>query len=223
MKKKNILAAGIIFSVVFIVFTMLISTIDVRFIDKTGTSVGFASINVWFHSITGVNMILYSITDWLGLVPIFCCFAFGITGLIQLIMRKNLFKVDTDIIISGIYYIVIILLYLFFEMIPINYRPVLIDGMLETSYPSSTTLLVLSVMPTVSFLTNRRLTNEYFRTVINISVILFSVFMIIGRTLSGVHWLTDIIGSVLVSTGIYLLYKGLVLHIDVKQEKERGC
>ena len=198
----------------------MIQTVDVKLIGQGETKTGFASFNLWFHTITGVNMILYYITDWFGLVPIFCCFAFGITGLIQLIKRKNLFKVDTDIIISGIYYIVIILLYLFFEMIPINYRPVLIDGMLETSYPSSTTLLVLSVMPTVSFLTNRRLTNEYFRTVINISVILFSVFMIIGRTLSGVHWLTDIIGSFFASTGVYLLYKNLILRLDTKQERE---
>lgn len=220
MKNKKHFITGLILICVFAVWTIMIQTVDVKLIGQGETKTGFASFNLWFHTITGVNMILYYITDWFGLVPIFCCFAFGITGLIQLIKRKNLFKVDTDIIISGIYYIVIILLYLFFEMIPINYRPVLIDGMLETSYPSSTTLLVLSVMPTVSFLTNRRLTNEYFRTVINISVILFSVFMIIGRTLSGVHWLTDIIGSFFASTGVYLLYKNLILRLDTKQERE---
>ena len=220
MKNKKYFITGLILICVFAVWTIMIQTVDVKLIGQGETKTGFASFNLWFHTITGVNMILYYITDWFGLVPIFCCFTFGITGLIQLIKRKNLFKVDTDIIISGIYYIVIILLYLFFEMIPINYRPVLIDGMLETSYPSSTTLLVLSVMPTVSFLTNRRLTNEYFRTAINISVILFSVFMIIGRTLSGVHWLTDIIGSFFASTGVYLLYKNLILRLDTKQERE---
>ena len=220
MKNKKYFITGLILICVFAVWTIMIQAVDVKLIGQGETKTGFASFNLWFHTITGVNMILYYITDWFGLVPIFCCFIFGIMGLIQLIKRKNLFKVDTDIIISGIYYIVIILLYLFFEMIPINYRPVLIDGMLETSYPSSTTLLVLSVMPTVSFLTNRRLTNEYFRTVINISVILFSVFMIIGRTLSGVHWLTDIIGSFFASTGVYLLYKNLILRLDTIQERE---
>lgn len=41
-------------------------------------------------------------------------------------------------------------------MIPVNYRPVLIEGRLEASYPSSTTLLVVSVMPTLMFQAYRR-------------------------------------------------------------------
>ena len=94
-------------------------------------------------------MVIYTITDWLGLVPIFICLIFAGIGLAQLIQRKSLFRVDYDIIVLGIYYIIVIFGYLIFEMIPINYRPVLIDGFMEASYPSSTTLLVLSVMPTL--------------------------------------------------------------------------
>ena len=99
---------------------------------------------------------IYTITDWLGLVPIAVCIGFGMLGLMQWIRRKSITKVDRDILLLGGYYILVILGYLIFEMIPINYRPILIEGAMEASYPSSTTLLVLSVMPTLLFQINRR-------------------------------------------------------------------
>jgi undecaprenyl-diphosphatase len=186
-------------------------TIDVQPVGQNGTEIGFAVFNVGFHEMTGVNMTLYTITDWLGLVPIFICMIFGGVGFIQLIKRKSLFKVDKDIIILGIYYIIVIMAYLIFEMIPINYRPIPIEGVMEASYPSSTTLLVLSVMPTLVEQAGRRLSDDPIKKLITIFVVLFSLFMVIGRLISGVHWFTDIVGSVLLSIGLYYLYKGCVL------------
>ena len=156
-------------------------------------------------------MSLYTITDWLGLVPFFVCMIFGVLGFVQLVKRRCLFKVDYDILCLGIYYIIVIFCYLIFEMIPINYRPILIEGFLEASYPSSTTLLVLSVMPTLVFQVNRRLENVVVKGMICIPAYIFSVFMVIGRVVSGVHWFTDIVGSVLFSIGIFCVYKAIVL------------
>ena len=116
-------------------------------------------------------------------------------------------RVDPDIVLLGFYYILVILAYLVFEMIPINYRPILISGSLEASYPSSTTLLVLSVMPTLKFQLDRRAEKPLIRTVTGIFVIAFSSFMVIGRLISGVHWATDIIGAVFLSIGLFLLYR----------------
>ncbi len=156
-------------------------------------------------------MTLYTITDWLGLVPIFICMIFGGVGFIQLLKRKSLFKVDKDIIILGIYYIIVIMAYLIFEMIPINYRPIPIEGVMEASYPSSTTLLVLSVMPTLVEQAARRLGDGLMKKLVTVFAVLFSLFMVTGRLISGVHWFTDIVGSVLLSIGLYYLYKGCVL------------
>lgn len=216
MKKngKKILSVGMIMMVVFAVWTALIQMVDVQPVGQKGTNVGFASLNCWFHKLTGVHMAIYTVTDWLGLVPIFICVLFGGIGLVQLVKRRNLFKVDLDIILLGIYYIIVIFGYIIFEMIPINYRPILIEGFMEASYPSSTTLLVLSVMPTLSFQVNRRINNNAVKNGINIFVIMFSLFMVIGRTVAGVHWLTDIIGSVILSTGLFLIYKSSVLLFD---------
>ena len=126
-------------------------------------------------------------------------------------VRPKTKEVDKDIIILGIYYIIVIMAYLIFEMIPINYRPIPIEGVMEASYPSSTTLLVLSVMPTLVEQAGRRLSDDVIRKLIAAFAVLFLLFMVIGRLISGVHWFTDIIGSVLLSIGLYYLYKGCVL------------
>ena len=213
MKKngKKLLILGIALLVMFAIWTWLVQCVDVQPAGPGGTEIGFATFNCWFHSITGVHMAIYTITDWSGLVPILVCMAFGGMGLAQLIKRKSLFKVDRDLIFLGIYYVAVIFGYLIFEMIPINYRPILIDGMLEASYPSSTTLLVLSVMPTLIFQVNRRSANPVLKEIVRGLTVLFSAFMVIGRLIAGVHWFTDIVGAVILSTGLYCLYKAMAL------------
>ena len=196
--------------VVFIIWTGLIQYVDVKPIGVDNTYIGFSTLNNWFHFLTGVHMTLYTITDWLGLIPIFICVVFGGLGLVQLIKRKSLFKVDKDLILLGIYYFIVIMVYLIFEMIPINYRPILIDGRLEASYPSSTTLLVLSVMPTLLLQVKRRSTHILVTKIVSVATILFLLFMVTGRLIAGVHWLTDIIGALILSAGLYYVYKALV-------------
>ena len=207
---KSFLIFGVGLLIIFVVFTILIQAVDVKPLGVNGTNIGFSTFNTWFHSLTGVNWALYNITDWLGLVPVFICMAFGGVGFFQLIKRKSLLKVDLDIIILGIHYVIVISGYLIFEMIPINYRPILINGFMEASYPSSTTLLVLGVMPTVIFQINRRVKNVKIKNIISAITIIFSVFMVVGRLISGVHWVTDIVGSVLLSMGLFYIYKGTV-------------
>ena len=155
-------------------------------------------------------MDLYILTDWLGLVPVFVCLLFAVTGLMQWVGRKHLWLVDPDILLLGIYYCLVIGCYLAFEMIPINYRPILIEGRREASYPSSTTLLVLSVMPTLIFQARLRLHRPLIKRILAMITIAFSVFMVIGRLISGVHWITDIIGSLLLSSGLFCLYLAAV-------------
>ena len=219
-EKRNLLkGAGLIGA--FSLWTVLIQWVDVQAVGQNGTKIGFADFNVWFHQLTGVHMTIYTSTDWLGLVPIFICLCFGVLGLVQLIKRRSLLRVDPDILLLGAYYVLVIACYLIFEMIPINYRPVLIEGRQEGSYPSSTTLLVLSVMPTLMFQANRRVSNAMIRKAVAVSVIAFSAFMVIGRLISGVHWATDIIGSVLLSKGLYMLYRSAVLYTDKAKKADR--
>ena len=208
---KRLLFLGVTFVITFAIWTLLIQIVDVQPFGQNGTDIGFATFNCWFHKLSGVHMTIYTITDWLGLIPLVVCMIFGGIGFVQLVKRGSLFKVDYDIIFLGIYYVIVIFGYLIFEMIPINYRPILIEGFMEASYPSSTTMLVLSVMPTLVFQVNRRLKNTIVKKFVSILTVIFSAFMVIGRLVSGVHWFTDIVGSIMFSAGVFYIYKAVVL------------
>ena len=222
MKEKRNLLTGTGLIGAFALWTVLIQWVDVQAVGQNGTKIGLAGFNAWFHQLTDVHMTLYTITDWLGLVPIFICMCFGVLGLVQLIKRRSLRKVDADILLLGVYYVLVIACYLIFEMIPINYRPVLIEGRLEASYPSSTTLLVLSVMPTLMFQVYRRAVNSMLRKAVAVFVLAFSAFMVIGRLIAGVHWATDIVASVILSAGMFMLYRSLVLYVDNAKRGKRN-
>lgn len=194
----------------FVLWTVAISFVDVRAIGPQGSSVGFAGINGLVHNLTGVHWGLYNLTDWLGLVPIFVCMGFGILGLTQWIKRKSICKLDYGILVLGGFYIITIAAYLFFENVVINYRPVLIGGILEASYPSSTTLLVMCVMPTAVMQFNSRIRNKLLRNIVAATLVAFIAFMVIGRLISGVHWFTDIVGGALLSAGLVMMYRAIV-------------
>ncbi len=203
--KKNFgISSGLLIS--FILWTVAVRLIDVQAIGPRNSRVGFAVLNRSFHELTGVNFTLYTITDWLGLVPVAVCLGFAILGLVQWIGRRSIRKVDISILLLGGFYILVIAAYLLFEEIVINYRPVLINGYLEASYPSSTTLLVMCVMPTAIMQFNSRIRSRKFRVCVSILIAAFIAFMVIGRLISGVHWLSDIIGGALLSSGLVMTY-----------------
>ena len=203
-KKKLVLGASLV--VAFVLWTVFVRFVDVQAIGPEGSSVGFATLNGFVHELTGVNWLLYTVTDWLGLVPIAVALGFAGLGLLQLIKCKSLWKVDHSILALGVFYIVVMAVYVFFEMVVINYRPTLIEGYLEASYPSSTTMLVTCVMPTAAMQLNARIKNTVFRRFAVITIAAFTAFMVIGRLLSGVHWITDIIGGALLSAGLVMMY-----------------
>ena len=209
MKKRQFVRAlGLLAA--FVLWTLAIRLVDVQAIGPRGSSVGFATLNGFFHNLTGVHMQLYTITDWLGLVPVAFGLGFALLGFIQWIRRKHILKVDQSILVLGGFYIITLAAYLLFESYVINYRPVLIEGFLEASYPSSTTLLVLCVMPTAEMQLRRRIKNPALRKAVTVIINAFVAFMVIGRLLSGVHWLTDIIGGILLSAGLVMMYDSIV-------------
>lgn len=208
MKKRKFWTAAALLAA-FGLWTLAVKTLDVQEIGPLGSTVGFATVNGFFHRLTGVNMLLYHITDWLGLVPVAFGLGFAILGLAQWIRRKSICKVDRSILTLGGFYVVTLAAYLLFEEWVINYRPVLIAGFLEASYPSSTTLLTLCVMPTAQMQLRRRIQNRVIRRWVCAAITGFAVFMVAGRLLSGVHWLTDIIGGVLLSGSLVMLYDSI--------------
>lgn len=211
MKRINrkTLCVSLLLMTAFILWTLAVNFVDVRAIGPRQSSVGFSELNGFVHNLTGVNINLYNITDWLGLVPIAVALSLALFGFIQWIRRKKLLKVDYSILALGVFYIVVMAVYILFENVVINYRPVLISGCLEASYPSSTTLIVLTVMPTALIELNNRIKNKTLKNCVALAICGFICFMVIGRLLSGVHWFTDIIGGLLLSAALVKLYSAV--------------
>lgn len=191
----------------FIVWTVLVGNVDVKPIGPNASTVGFATLNAAFHKLTGTNMTLYVITDWLGLVPIAVAFGFAVLGLVQWIKRKSILRVDRNILVLGIFYLCTMAIYVLFEYVVINYRPILINGYLEASYPSSTTMLVTCVIPTAIMQLRERIESRVWRITVILLLASFTLFMVVGRLISGVHWLSDIVGGLLVSAGLVCAYR----------------
>ena len=200
-RRKEILLCGGLFAVA-IIYTLLVKYIDVQEIGPNDSLVGFATINNFMFNLTGVNMLWYDITDWWGFVPLFIAFIYAMIGFIQMIKRRNILKVDKEILGLGVYYIIVIGLYIFFETCIINYRPTLMDGILEASHPSSHTLLSVCICGSSLIINKYLFKNRNFFKAENIISILSILVIVIGRFISGVHWFTDIVGAILISIAL---------------------
>ncbi len=218
-KAKTQFIFGVSLLAIFILYTMSLTFVDMRAIGPNGSSVAYASVNQAVHELFGVNMMLYNITDWAGVVAIFIAFGFAVLGLIQWIKRKSILKVDSSILVLGVFYILVFGAYAFFEFNVINRRPILITGILEASYPSSTTMLAMCVLPTAMVQFGRLIRNCKIRNTVNILCGLFTAFMVIGRLICGVHWFTDILGGMIFSVAMILLYCGANNYIDMKVKR----
>ena len=207
-KKRNFLISTILIWLA-VVFTILVKVVDVKQVGVNETSIGFATLNQYVFKTTGVNMIWYHVTDWLGLIPVFMVIVYGIIGFIQLIKRKSLFKVDIEIMILGLFYIIVISLYIFFEKVIVNYRPILMNGFLEASYPSSHTLMAICLCGS-SIIVNKKLFNNKITKLMNMLSLIIIFITVIGRLLSGVHWFTDILGGILISISLLMTLYSLV-------------
>lgn len=212
MKKKNIILTSILL-VIFGVYTYVVKTVNVKAIGPNKSKVGLATFNGWFHKIIGSNMKIYKVTEYLGYALLVIVAVFAIIGLIQLIKRKSLLKVDREVISMGILYAGMFAFYFLFEKLIINYRPILIDKVLEASYPSSHTMLAMCVG--VSFC---MVADKYFGKAskfLKFIVLTLLTLVIAGRIISGVHWASDILGGVILSTVLISLFNTL---IDVKKK-----
>ena len=214
MKRRNliIIILLLMFSIIFIV---LLKNVDIKCNAVNNSCIGFATVNQFIFDKIGVNMTWYTITDWLGIIPVLISMVYALVGLKQLIKRKNIKKVDNEIIILGIFYIIVISIYVLFEKYIINYRPILMNGFLEASFPSSHTLMTICLCGS-SIIINNKLFKNRFTKVLNSIFLLIIIITVIGRFISGVHWFTDIIGGILISSFLLMLFYSVV---NIKERK----
>ena len=198
--KKNIIISTTLITL-SIIFTILVKVVDVKQVGVEETSIGFSTINKFVFETLNENKLWYNMTEYLGYIALSTIAIYGLIGLIQFIKRKNILKVDKEIITLGIFYIIVIGVYILFEKVVVNYRPILIDGIKEASYPSSHTLLTICLC-TSAVIINNKLYKTKLTKYINLLLIVVMSVTTIGRLLSGVHWFTDIIGGILISSAL---------------------
>lgn len=198
-KNKSNIWLPIILTITSIVFIFLVKNVDVKAIGPKNSSVGFSSINGFFKDLLGSNMTIYKITEVLGVIALLIVGIYGLIGIIQLIKRKSLFKVDKKIIALGCLYAVVLGMYVLFEKVVINYRPVLIDKVLEASFPSSHTMLAVCVCMSAIIMNKDYIKNKKYLKYTNICIFILMLLIVLGRFISGVHWFSDIVGGLLIS------------------------
>lgn len=205
---------------VFVVLTLFLTFFNLEPIGPNGSFVAFAKINKAVHNLFGVNMALYIITDYGGIIAIFIAFGFAVLGLVEWIKGKSILKVDVSILLLGVFYILVFSSYLFFEFIVINRRPILINNVLESSYPSSTTMLAISVLLTAIKQFKRLIKKKVIKRIVVILCYVFTAFMVIARLVSGVHWFTNILGGLLLSLSLVFGYYGICNLIENKNSRK---
>lgn len=216
MIKKKMLWTAILLTALFLIFTVLASTVDVQPIGPDGTKIGFAGLNEKTHTLLGENMTFYTATEILGYFAIAIAALFGAIGLCQWIRRKSILKVDREILALGVLFVLVILLYVFFNKVAVNYRPMRLpdETELEPSYPSTHTMLALTVFGSALMVLRQKVTNRVLRIMLTVLFSMLIAATVIGRLLCGAHWLTDIIAGVLLSAAL------LCWFAFVKRKKE---
>ena len=193
-----------------IIFTALVVSFDVRPIGPNNSEVGFAVFNQAVFNMLGVHMIFYHITDWIGIIPIIFALVYAIIGLVQLIERRSIKKVDIGLLALGVFYVIVFALYIFFNEFVINFRPILIDNYLEASYPSSHTMIVLCLCGSAIIVNRKLIKNKRFESIVQILLIMIALITIVGRILSGVHWATDIIGGLIIAAALLSSFRWFI-------------
>ena len=200
----SLLTAG--FFSLFTIFTMMLLIVDVRRIGPYGSKVGFSTLNANVRDAVGRSNLWYDISEWLGVFALLAIVFFAGLGVWQLIRRKSPLKVDASIYLLGALYLLMVGFYLFFEVFVINQRPILVDGQLEASYPSSHTMLVCTVMGSAIFAVRTLFKSKAVRISVTAVASVVMALTAVGRMLSGVHWFTDILGGLLLSCALVSLY-----------------
>lgn len=197
MKKEKLMIPGVL-TIISILYTLLVKVVDVKSIGPNNSKVGFSALNNGFRNFIGHNMTIYKISEIAGYLLLLLVVIYAILGIRQLVKRKSIKKVDREILLLGGLYVLMLVVYVFFEKCIINYRPILIDNVLEASYPSSHTILSLCVGLSALIVNKKYIKKEYVGNFNKIILVLMSITLVF-RIVSGVHWISDIIGGVLIS------------------------
>ncbi|MBO4457026.1 MAG: phosphatase PAP2 family protein [Butyrivibrio sp.] len=211
MKKQQSYQKTYILLAITLIYTVLVSFVDKKPIGPNGTSVGFSAINKVFLDLISYSSLWDKITDIMLLLAILTAGYFALMGVLQIVRdKKTFFEVDHVILALGVLYLILIVLYVLFDKIPFNYRPVLLPDEieLEASFPSTHTLMICTIMGSAIVAWSKIfMYEERVLRILKIAACAVIVIGVVGRVLAGVHWFTDIIAGLLFSATLISAYR----------------
>ena len=205
-RNSTFLIWAIVFLVLFVVNTLLVMFVDVQPVGLQGSNVGMAGINTAVYNFFGSNPLWHKATTLLGYLQVFLAAIYVPVLIYQFIRYRSFAKIDKSILIFLLFSLIVLAFYVGLGKIPINFRPVLDDGMLKPSYPSCHTILSFGVtgMIFVQVLAKFRPSKlKVLCLILLAGIMLLSSF---GRLPAGDHWLTDIIGGLFLGLMLVMLY-----------------
>lgn len=206
----------VVLTTLAVFYTVLVKVCDVKPIGPNDSLVGLASINAFVQKLFPVSMLWYKITNGFGLVAIAICALFGFVGFMQLVKRKSFLKVDKEILYLGGLYIVTIALYVIFNIVAVNFRPIImpLEEVLESSFPSSHTMLAIVVFGSIIILLDYLTKNEKVQQLLFAICVFVILLAVIGRLVCGCHWFSDILGGIIYAGTLLSWFNGLIRTID---------
>ena len=202
----------------FILTIALVKCVDIAAVGPAGTSVGLSHLNKAVHDLIGVHMFWYQVTNLLGFWAILCGAVFACIGLKQLIERKSLKQVDAKILAMGVLFVLLGIIYVLFEKVVINCRPVLMEGetVPEASFPSSHTVLAFVIFGAVAMMLKDYLKDKRLVSMLQNACLVLILVSVVGRLISGVHWFTDILGGIFLSYALLMVFSGVLEKLDAQ-------
>lgn len=221
MKKKIIDISLLVSFFLFIILTVLVLVVDVKVNDVTGTDIGLSTFNEFFNDLPK-NNIWDQISDIVMYISLASILVFVGIGIYQWIKRRSLKKVDFEIMFLGVFIVLMVGFWLVFDkLVVINYRPMKINGEIESSYPSTHVMVVTFLLFASCYFINKKwntkLVNVLSYTVASIIVIATSIF----RVAAGMHWVTDVLGGILLGIVLYLGFLSVILLHQQRLDKKK--
>lgn len=201
MRRKSLDIIISILWLILLIFTILVSFVDVKIFNVTNTKIGLYSLNKIFL-VNSINSNYINIIS--NGIFLICLLVIILMLLLITFEYFKTKKINKNNLNFFIHFLIMVLIWIIFDKILIiNYRPILINGNIEGSYPSTHVMVSTFVLLFLSDQLKKIFKNDKIFYIISIGLI---IIQSISRILLTMHWFTDIIGGLLIGCLLFFTF-----------------
>ena len=164
-------------------------------------------------------MVWETITNIILILSIILILFFLGLGVYELIKKRSIKKVDPRLTWLPLPLALMTLTYFLFDKVWIlNVRP---NGSGEPSFPSTHVMVVTTIFFVVTIILPKYIKNKTTRLIIEIIMAIMISLTAVGRVMSGMHWVADVLGAIVFGFLFSEIYYYIVSNKkDKKKAKE---